>query len=86
MRYVKVKNHYAYQHKGNRMEVVEPGSIVPMRDDIFDSFIARGLGVEVDGPEDLIRPEKGDVERPGQDPRPARAEQAVSRAQRVGAA
>lgn len=87
MRYAKVKGHYAYQHKGNRLEVVEPGSVVPMRDDMIDSFLARGMGEECEGPEHLIRPSSSpEVERPGLDPRPSRAERAVAPAQqRAGA-
>ena len=102
MRYVKVSRHYAYQHlkraprndKGERigldtdqLEIVEPGSVVPMQDDLAERFVAAGMGVWDDGPERLIRPGKDapDVERPGLDPRPARAEQAVGRPQRAGA-
>lgn len=69
----------------DRMEVVEPGSVVGMGDDLAKSFVDRGLGVFCDGPENLIRPVRDDVERPGADPRAARAEQATGRAQRVGA-
>lgn len=83
MRYVRVNGHFAYQSKGNRLEVIEPGSVVMMEDKMADSFIARGLGSECEGPELLIRPDKGGVERPGLDARPARAEQAVARPQQA---
>lgn len=85
MKYVRVKGLYPYQHKGNRMEVIEPGSVVAMRDDLADSFVARGMGEECEGPENLVRPGKDEPERPGAHPGPARAEQATGRAQRVGA-
>lgn len=87
MRYVKVNGPYAYQHKGNRLEVIEPGSVVMMADDLAERFVARGMGDWDDGPERLIRPGKDspDVERPGHDPRPARAEQMTGRPQRAGA-
>jgi len=102
MRYVKVSRHYAYQHltrarrndKGERigldtdqLEIVEPGSVVPMEDELAERFVNQGMGEWAEGPEHLIRPGKDapDVERPGLDPRPARAEQAVGRPQRAGA-
>ena len=102
MRYVKVRRHYAYQtvfpgprdERGKRLgpdtdklEVVEPGSVVSMQDEIAERFVAAGMGEWTEGPEHLIRPGKDshDVERPGLDPRPARAEQAVGRPQRAGA-
>lgn len=85
MRYVRVFGLYAYQHKGNRLEVVEPGSVVPMKDELADSFIRRGLGEEAEGPEVLIRPHREaaqSVERPGLDTRPSTADRAVARPQR----
>jgi hypothetical protein len=102
MRYVKVNRHYAYQHlkrgrrneKGERieldtdqLEIVEPGSVVPMPDELAEKFVAQDMGIFCDGPEVLIRPGKDapDVDRPGQDPRPARAEQMTGRPQRAGA-
>lgn len=88
MKYVKVKGLYPYQHKGNRLEVIEPGSVVMMQDEMANSFVARGLGEECEGPEALIRPRGEDgpaVERPGFDARPSRAEKAVAAPQRAGA-
>lgn len=88
MPFVKVKGFYAYMHpksQGHRLEVIDPGSVVLMKDDEAEQFVKRGMGVEVDGPENLIRPGKDDPERPGAHPGPARAEQATGRAQRVGA-
>jgi len=102
MRFVKVNRHYAHQtvipgqrdDRGrrigpdtDRLEVVEPGSVVGMRDDLAEQFVHQGLGEWDDGPQRLIRPGKDapDVDRPGQDPRPARAEQMTGRPQRAGA-
>lgn len=67
----------------DRLEVVEPGSVVPMKDEIAESFVARGMGEYCEGPERLIRPlpDAPGVERPGFDARPARAERAVAPAQ-----
>jgi hypothetical protein len=69
----------------DRLEVVEPGSVVPMKDDLAESFVARGLGVFCEGPENLIRPtpDTKRVERPGMDARPSHAERAVAPAQRA---
>jgi hypothetical protein len=72
----------------DRLEVIEPGSVVGMADDLAKSFVARGRGVFCDGPEHLIRPAPSDapaVERPGFDARPSRAEKAVGAPQRAGA-
>lgn len=71
----------------DQLEVVEPGSVVPMKDEIAASFVARGRGEFCEGPERLIRPPSSpEVERPGLDPRPSRAERAVAPAQqRAGA-
>lgn len=102
MRYVKVKGHYAYQiiipgprdERGrrigpdkDRLEIVEPGSVVSMKDEVADRFVDAGMGEWADGPERLIRPGKDspDVERPGHDPRAARAENMTGRPQRAGA-
>lgn len=85
MRFVKVHGQFAYQHRGNRLEVVEPGSVVTMADELAESFVDRGMGEFDEGPERLVRPESEPpkVERPGVDPRPARAERAVGAAQRA---
>jgi hypothetical protein len=88
MRYVKVVGNFAYQHPGNRLEVVEPGSVVPIHNDAdAEQFVRRGLGSFHPGPENLIRPLTAEavVERPGFDARPSRAEKAVAAPQRAGA-
>lgn len=83
MTYVKVKGLYVYQHKDNRLESVEPGSIVGMKDEDARSFIAYGMGEECEGPEKLIKPAPDKaVEQPGVDPKAARAEQATAGPQR----
>jgi hypothetical protein len=72
----------------DRLEVIEPGSVVGMPDELAASYVARGRGVFCEGPEKLIRPgvdAPSSVERPGFDARPSRAEKAVAAPQRAGA-
>jgi hypothetical protein len=72
----------------DRLEVVEPGSVVSMTDELAASYVNRGMGVFCDGPEHLIRPgvdAPSSIERPGFDARPSRAEKAVAAPQRAGA-
>jgi hypothetical protein len=69
-----VQTHGYFAVEGRR--VVNPGSVVMLDDDQAAEFIKRGLGSAHPGPEsDAPAPE---VERPGMDARPSRAEQAVA--------
>jgi hypothetical protein len=85
MRFVKCKRHFAHVHPGNRVETIEPGSVVLMPDDAAALFVGRGNGEYHTGPEDIIRNSADAVERPGLDTRPARGERAVAAPQRAGA-
>lgn len=86
MRYVKAYYHFAYVHPENRIEVVDPGSVVMIADDdIARQFVARGLGEYHPGPVHLARGgvDESRVERPGLDPRPGRSDRAIAPAQRA---
>lgn len=85
MRFVKTRGHFPYVHPGNRIETVDPGSVVAMQDDLARVFVERGNGDFDPGPEALIRGGSDRVERPGLDQRPGRAERAVAAPQRAGA-
>jgi hypothetical protein len=79
MRFVKAFRHYAHvRPEDGVIETVDPGSVVLMDDDLARVFVARGNGEFHPGPARLVRPAPGDVERPGLDTRPGRAERAVA--------
>jgi hypothetical protein len=75
MRFVRCYRHHAYVHPGDLIEVIDPGSIVLMRDEDAKLFVERGHGEYDPGPERLARGLPVDrIEKLGLDPRPPRAE------------
>jgi hypothetical protein len=78
--FVKTFGHFVVMHADNRLEMVDPGSVVAIPEEDARRFVERGLGEFHEGPEHYLRAglEAVKVERPGLDTRQARAERAVS--------